>query len=382
MLVGGPRAEALRVQNIRAERAGGTHRARADVCGETLWFESADAPLAAAPEVFGCALLPAALHRGRALELEGEVSPEWLAGAGRLAEVFREWWGYPRLAPRARTRAGAGRGRAAAAALCFSGGVDSFYSLLRSGREVDVLLTVQGYDMKLGDGARAAALETSLRAVAAETGARPVFVRTNLRELRAFARAPWERAHGGALAAAGHLLAGEAGRLLISSSRPYFKHEPWGSHWLTDALWSSDGLEVVHVGAELQRSAKLREIAREPLVRRHLRVCWENLSPEGNCSRCEKCLRTRLMLADCGELENFRVFEGVETLARRLDSLPFIRRRGRAFENLLERGRLEPEVAAAVRGLLERTRASRRSPSRIAGRALRRAFAWAQRRIG
>jgi hypothetical protein len=372
----------LLVRDITAEYDVGAHRVRADVEGEPLWFESPDVELRPAPEAFGCALLVAALHDRRSLTIEGEVSPTWLANAERLLDAFQGWWGYPKLAPRAAARADdddeSGSDRTA---LCFSGGVDSFYSLLRSGRRVDLLLSVHGYDIGLRDVARAAAFESSLRAVADELAARPVVVRTNLREHHAFKRVPWEHSHGGALAAVGHLLGHTASRLLISSSYPYFKDEPWGSHWQTDPLWSSDRLEVIHVGAELQRSGKLRDIAREPLVRRHLRVCWENLAPEGNCSRCEKCLRTRLFLVESGELENFQVFEGVDTLARDLDSLPFIRKRGYAFVKLLERGGLPTEVETALRKLIERTRRARSFPARLAKNTLGRALAWAQNRI-
>jgi hypothetical protein len=374
-------APAVRAQHIRAED--GPREARrvcAEVGGAPLWFESPDAALRAAPEAFGCALLVAALHDRRPLTIEGEVSRTWLSNAERLLDIFQGWWGYPKLTPRAAARADDVRPEAAGTALCFSGGVDSFYSLLRSGERIDVLVTVHGYDIKLRDEARASAFESSLRAVAAELGVKPVVVRTNLREHPAFARAPWERTHGGALAAVGHLLGDASGRLLISSSYPYHKRAPWGSHWQTDPLWSSDRVEVAHVGAELQRSDKLRAIAREPLARKHLRVCWENLAPEGNCSRCEKCLRTRLILADCGELENFPVFEGWDTLARRLDSLPAIRGRGRVFAALLERGRLTPEVEAALRGLLRRTRRAKSLPSRLAKKTWRRVFAWAHKR--
>ena len=228
-----------------------THRVRAEVGGEPLWFESPDIALRPSSEAFGCALLVAALHDGRSLTIEGEVSATWLSNTARLLDVFQEWWGYPRLKPlvaparAAPARAVAGEGPATElTALCFSGGVDSFYSLLRSGRQIDVLLAVHGYDIRLRDEARASAFDSSLREVAAELGVKPVVVRTNLREHPAFARAPWEHTHGGALAAAGHLLGDWAGRLLISSSYPYFKHAPWGSHWRTDLLWSSDRLEV------------------------------------------------------------------------------------------------------------------------------------------
>jgi hypothetical protein len=375
------RKEGLRVCDIKAERDGRVHRVSADVRGRTLWFESEDVELCPSPEGFGCALLVAALHGGRTLTIEGEVSAGWLSNADRLLDVFQTWWGYPKLSPRAAARPDDEPPGIDETALCFSGGVDSFYSLLHPGRRVDLLLAVHGYDIKLRDKERASEFESSLRAVAVELAVRPVVVRTNLREHPAFAGAPWERTHGGALAAVGHLLGRSAGRLLVSSSYPNSSHLPWGSHWQSDPLWSSDRLKVIHVGAERQRSDKLRAIAREPLVRRHLRVCWENLAPEGNCSRCEKCLRTRLLLADWGELENFPVFEGAGTLARRLDSLPAIRGRGRLFVKLLESGRLTPEVKTALRNLCERTRRARNFRSRLAGNTLGRAFAWAKNRI-
>lgn len=373
---------ALRVSDIAAGYCGdgGAHRVCADVGGEPLWFESPDAELLPSTEAFGCALLVAAIHGGRTLTIDGDVSARWLANVASLLDVFQGWWGYEKLQPRA-ARAGGGGPASERTALCFSGGVDSFYTLLRSGRRVELLLAVHGYDIKLRDRGRASAFESSLREVAAESGMKAVVVRTNLREHPAFTRAPWERTHGGALAAAGHLLGEAAGRLLVSSSYPYSSQVPWGSHWRTDPLWSSDKVEVVHVGAEHRRSEKLRAIASEPLVRRHLRVCWENLSPAGNCSRCEKCLRTRLMLSDMGELENFPVFEGAETLARRIDSLPFIRGRGGAFDRLLSRGRLTPEVETATRNLIERTRREKSLRSRLAKKTFGRAFAWAQNRV-
>ncbi len=372
---------ALRVGDIAAGYGGGgAYRVCADVGGEPLWFESPDVELLPSPEAFGCALLVAALHEGRTLTIEGKVCTRWMENVARLLDVFQEWWGYPKLRPRSATADGEGTA-SERTALCFSGGVDSFYSLLRSGRRVDLLLTVHGYDIKLRDRERASAFESSLREVAAALGIKAVVIRTNLREHPAFARAPWERTHGGALAAVGHLLGDSAGRLLVSSSYPYSSQSPWGSHWQTDSLWSAERLEVVHVGAEHRRSEKLRAIAREPLVRRHLRVCWENLSPAGNCSRCEKCLRTRLMLADMGELENFPVFEGAGTLARSIDSLPFIRGRGGAFNRLLSRGGLTPEVETAVRKLIERTGRAKSLRTRLAKKTFGRAFAWAQNRF-
>ncbi len=125
------------------------------------------------------------------------------------------------------------------------------------------------------------------------------------------------------MAAGGHLLVEHAGRLLMSSSFPYAYDQPWGSHWDLDHLWSSERLQVEHVGAEHWRTAKLRAIADEPLVQRYLRVCHENRSPTWlNCSECEKCVRTQLTLAGCGRLAAFAVFNQERDLAERVDALP------------------------------------------------------------
>ena len=71
---------------------------------------------------------------------------------------------------------------------------------------------------------------------------------------------------------------------------------------------------------------KLRGIAEHPLVQRHLRVCWKNYGRRDNCCRCEKCLRTMLMLDALGKLGPFEAFPlrhqlfrracGVSTIAR------------------------------------------------------------------
>ena len=64
----------------------------------------------------------------------------------------------------------------AGTALCFSGGVDSFYALLRGPTSVDLLICAIGYDVKIRAGNRRNRLEPSIRSVAAETGKRVVVV--------------------------------------------------------------------------------------------------------------------------------------------------------------------------------------------------------------
>jgi hypothetical protein len=158
----------------------------------------------------------------------------------------------------------------------------------------------------------------------------------------------------------GHLLSGAVGRLLVSSSVSRSWRMPWGSHWKTDPLWSSPELSVVHWGASMSRAEKIREICREPLVERHLRVCWENRAPTGNCSRCVKCMRTALVLLDEGVLDRYPGFARAPDLAANLDAMPTAPGRWKLFDALLEKGTLPPDVHRALGDLRRRTRRTRR----------------------
>ncbi len=366
----------MQITKIIKECEGGVYRARADVEGSLIWFDSSDIELRPAPEAFGCALLIPALQQGRSLTIDAEVDAKWLSNVEQLLDIFHQWWGYPKLMPKALGCQSGQKMGGEKTALLFSGGVDSFFSLLRCNQRIDALVTIHGFDINLQDAIRIAALKSSLNSIASETGIESIIIRTNAREHPEFGKAPWQRSHGGVLAAVGHLVSDSMGRILISSSYAHVNERPWGSHPKTDPLWSSEELQIVHYGAEFERIEKLLSIAHEPLVRKHLRVCWENLSATGNCSRCEQCLRNRLVLADCGELANFPVFEGEESLVRQIDALPVIKGFGKIFSQLLERGRLRPDVETAVRKLIKRTERSKSGPRLLAKRVARKVFSW------
>ncbi len=299
-------------------------RIAARVDAEDLWFESADASLGAAPEAIASALLPIAILRERRLEFADPLDPSWLENVAGVLRTWNRWWGTPAdldavLSAQAGSRANAGP--TPGTALCFTLGVDSFHTLLRSGRTIDRLVTAAGYDFPASDSRRLTAIRESLAVVEQVTGTPSVVVRSNLRDHRLSVDRDWGRSHGGALAALGHLQDGGIGTLVISSTKPYFADRPWGSHWDTDPGWSSGRIRIEHVGADLRRNAKLAAIAGEPLVQEHLRVCWENRAPSGNCGRCEKCVRTMLILASIGRLGEFSVFPTSGSLREVVDGV-------------------------------------------------------------
>jgi hypothetical protein len=299
----------LLIQNIRLANENGVSRIAADVDGVPVWYESSDVEMQRRGEIFACAFLLPAMKRGSALRLEGiSLSPLWLANAQRLMKTFSEWWGYTPIeiscdsaCPAVETPSNQHTG------LFFSGGVDSFYSLLSSEEQINDLVFVHGFDSALADQTRLEDARHHLSQIAAGTGRRLILLKTNLREHPLIRGMDWLKIFGGALASAAYTVPGIR-RMMISSSYAVGFLIPCGSHPETDPLWSNEQLVFVHYGVNTIRLNKLIAIADHPLVMRHLRVCWKNAGRPDNCCRCEKCMRTMLLLEARGKLTQFDAF--------------------------------------------------------------------------
>lgn len=326
----------------------------ADVDGRSVWFESNDATLVAATEAFGTSLIVPAMHAGRPLHLEGTVCETWAMNLRPLGDALRGLWypdaAQPHAVPERRHVA-----PSPVTALCFTGGVDAFYTYFESRHRIDLLAYVVGYDVKLRQRRRAAEVTRMVRAIAAETGRRGIVIRTNLRRHPLTRAAPWVRAFGGGMAAVGHLLAGEAGRLLISGDGLGFEHPEVGSRVGTDHLHGSAAVAIEHTAPTVTRLEKIRRIAREPLVQRNLRVCWQNVADSLNCGRCEKCIRTMLSLDACGVLGSFAGFSHGRGLDAAIDALPAVDGIVATFYRDLLAAGLSVATAAGVRRLLDRS---------------------------
>jgi hypothetical protein len=344
----------LRIENIRHTIQKESNWICADVNGVEVWYESEDVELHAAPEVFASAFLIPAMTNGLPLHVEGALSKGWKLNAQKLMELFHGWWGYSRIEIQAEDAEPhtVCDGRTA---LFFTGGVDSFYSLLRGGIHVDDLVYVHGFDLSLDETSRFADVRRHLETVASAVDKRLLTLKTNLRKHPLIQQAGWKYVHGGALASAAYSLLGIS-TVVISSSYTRMASRPWGSHWQADPLWSNERLEVLHFGDQVYRSDKLLAIVDEPLVQQHLRVCWKNKNEDLNCCQCEKCVRTMLLLQTCGKLDSYKGFSS-------RDQLPQMIRRVHGmmagllpvYEDFLVRG-LPLDTAKAVRALLRRSR--------------------------
>lgn len=344
----------------------GPSRVEVDVDGHRSWVECHDAPLRDVPEAWGTAFALPASRAGAGLTFSTPIDPRWAAGARRNVADAASWWGgdpepawvAPAPGPRARLRRLVRR-PAPGRALCFTGGADSFFSLLRGAHRPTALLYVVGFDVPLDDAARVDDVVGLVRTVAAETAIPAVIVRTDLLANPRFSSISWEHTHGAALAAVGHLLAPTIGTVVIPPSYADDRLIPWGSRPDLDPRWSVPGrLAVEHGDASGHRLDRVRAIAQEPLVQRHLRVCWQNVGTDRNCGRCEKCVRTMAMLAGSGVLDRCETFPERGALPARIDAIETVPAGLVPMWADLLAIDLAPEERAAVEALVERSSAS------------------------
>lgn len=330
-----------------------------DVDGAPLRFEAQGVELSMRPESVLTYFGPQALVTGVDLVAPAPVDPgwqrgftnalarlaPWVDGDGSLPAVLPPGDGVgPPAAPSATGRVG----------MCFTAGVDSFWTLLRGGYDPTDLVYVWGYDVALDDSPRFEDIATSLRAVAAAGGQRLVLLRTDARRHPHSGHLIWGFHHGAALAAVGISLSDELDRLVIPPTYPDGGLIPWGSRPDLDPLWSVPGaIDIVHASTPHTRYERIIDIAEEPLVHRHLRVCWEYLEPGANCGRCEKCVRTMVMFAGAGVLDRLETFPTSGDLPAAVRALsPLTWDCVPVWEPLVD-DRVAPPLRAAVEQLLE-----------------------------
>jgi len=281
---------------------------------EPYWFEFPER-YAGALSVSGnpwlACLLPLAVARGEPLRVRLPVDPLLLSNASRLMAIWSQW--YPDLRPvslEAETRPTQPAPGARASGAFFSGGVDSFYMVLRDRNgarpadvpAIDKLLLVRGFDIPVEAVGEFERLRASLSQAAEALGLELVDVATNLRAVR-FREANWGRlSHGSALASVG--LAVERGFQSLSIAATHYDGpvRPWGSQPETDPLLSTGITRIFHVGVLIPRREKTEYISRSEVTLRHLHVCYRLRSAD-NCCDCDKCLLAILTLEVLGALD-------------------------------------------------------------------------------
>ena len=336
---------------------------------EEYWFEVSERHadrLSTSGNPWLACLLPLAASRGEALRVHLPVDPTLLANARRIIEVWSSWGRgrpVPIEAEALPTRPGDGSRRTGA---FFSGGIDSFYMVLRDGTlpieppvpPIDALLCVRGFDIHIEDGEEFARLRERLARAAGALGKELVDVATNLRATR-FREANWGRlSHGAALASVGLALERLFHTLLIAGTHSDGPLRPWGSHPETDPLFSTASTRIVHVDSGVHRREKTEFVAGSDVAMRCLHVCYRASSAD-NCGNCRKCLLAMLTLELAGVRERCETLRGLPLDLDRVERLylqsPAYRR---LYGDLAVRARAagRTDVAEAIERAIARSR--------------------------
>ena len=303
------------------------------------------------------ALLPAMVNNW-SVASESPLSPRLLAALSTIQDIFHVWDDHynhvhvdaPQKPPTVLQNPINGVGA------FFSGGVDSFYTLLKHQKVVKNIIFVIGFDIRPDDHVLREKASLAIQQVADDLDLSLIEVETNVRQF-SDQYTTWPMYHGAALASVALLLTPQISTVYIPASHTYADSFPWGSHPLVDPLWSTESLSIIHDGCEARRIDKIARIAESPVALKTLRVCWQNPGSTYNCGKCEKCLRTMVSLLVVGALDKCTTFDSTIDVGRiahmrfgdDASTLSFLQ------ENLdeLERTGAHPELAEAIRKAMQ-----------------------------
>jgi len=262
---------------------------------------------------FAAALLMPSMRQGEDLIIHGSISEALYHGMQQIVGIMLEWnIGLHPISIKADTIVKDIQEDPTTVATFFSGGVDSFYTFLKHKKDTTDKLThfllVDGYDIDPRNTDLWKSTLANVEQVARTEGIKLITAKSNIHQLLNPILA-WGYAHGGCLAAIALCLRRKLGKVYIPSSFSLAQQIPWGSHPSTDHLWGTEKLIFVHDGTDVTRLEKVkREVAKSPVALTHLRVCYMNVRDAYNCSRCEKCLRTMIILRIAGALDQAETF--------------------------------------------------------------------------
>jgi len=311
-------------------------------------FRVSEGPISKNSDAFLAVALFPAMKIGQPLVIPGLVSPQLLAATDTMQETYHKWFPqFQKIPVHAEPGISDKEKQANEVGAFFSGGVDSFYTLLKNQNEITKLILING--IMFESASERPKVTREIRRVAQELGKKLVVVEVNIREL-SDEYTYWEDQYAGvAMASVGLLLSPQFRKIYFASSFPYEDWKPTAIHPLLEPLFSTEDLTFSIDGSDVGRPEKVARIAQSDLALSSLHACSKEFSY--NCGHCEKCIRTMLALQAEGALERCETFpqkidpEAVSQI--RLDELRAIY----ANENLraLEKKGGDHELTEALR---------------------------------
>lgn len=282
------------ISNISSHKMDNQVEVSALIDGYRLWYRFPDEfSVSLSAEPFLAASFFAASLSGQTLEIEDSktASPRLLANFKRLQLIFGTW--KADLTPfTVNVQAAIPHVDNEMVCSFFSGGVDGLYTLVNNESEITHLVYINGFDFHVSSEEFAINVQR-LKDLSAPFGKEIIPVETNFYDFDKLYGVGRQWSHGACLASVALLL--QPAKCIVPTSYTYRDLRPWGTHPLTDNLWSTEVTEIVHDTADLERPEKIQRIAeRSQALLDNLVVCWKY--PDRNCGRCLKCIRTMIIL--------------------------------------------------------------------------------------
>jgi hypothetical protein len=302
---------------------------------ENLWFSVRNSDEHIYPntlDAFVIGMLPIAMKIKEDITLEGPVSSRLAYGITHYQAILSSWWPQVFTPINIHYKAlDIEQDPRVTGTICtFSGGVDSFYSVLKHlpsemenpSYQLTHAMMINGFD-QLNDPDREGSSQIMFDIYAPlldSWGVKLLMVDTNLRIFRdvVFPRKELPLSQANPLSACAHIFGKVCSRFLLAGHAAYrhTKMLPSGSHPVLDHHLGSDALQIIHADSNATRAEKIAYIANYSEVQKNLRVCFGAIdfhkSDRGfevkNCCKCEKCLRTFIVLDILGKAEQSRSF--------------------------------------------------------------------------
>jgi hypothetical protein len=313
-LVGG---HGFQVRNDRAELA-----VRVDGAEQVLYFATQDCQLRASDEALLSATLLACMAARYDYPEPLTLDPQFQEALPSIQDYYRacEPESGNVAIPLAPEPMDAPAEPATGVGTLFSGGLDSFYTLLKHQDEITHLCLIVGMDIPLDDVEYRAGVVGLIREVGRRLGKEVIVMETNITPFLLTFNAPL-MAYGALLRTTAMLPDG-FGKFYIPAT--YFAPHlgPDGTHPVLDPLWDTGRLRFVHDGCHMTRFRKTEYVSRYPVTYDTLRVCWRSHAGTHNCCECEKCVRTMSHLQALDRLDRYSVFPRPLDLTRYPDPGP------------------------------------------------------------
>lgn len=296
----------------------------------TLWFKfpkKYEASLSKNMNGFLVCLLPLAMYLKENIEVQGSISGRLKYNLKEYQRILNFWYSeFSIINIQSEDDIRTTSLKHAGVMCAFSGGVDSFYTLLSHlpqnepdiGHQITHALFVQGFDRPLSETATFRILEHSYGKLMDSLGIQLIPASTNAREF--YVDGPlgmdWELCYDAVLSGLALTLEGLVSRFYFPGDEAlpaYFNphdlnYYTFAVSYLKVPLLSTEDFEMIYHGATTPKIEKIAFISKWQETYERLFVCWKSREGLKNCGTCEKCIRTMTSLDILDSLQTYKTF--------------------------------------------------------------------------